>query len=199
MIGNGALRMAGRRRASGASGGVVEYIGGGFSMPTHEVGDLLLCFRYSNSWGSIPGLVSGYTSIATGTTGVYGGDFGWRAMGKIASSTSDAGSSLNIVLRNANLTDFQHTNSRSLIPSITPAGDGITGVFSYAQYWANNPCSGDLGGTKIVCSYSGSYAGNQYSNARFASQKAGVNGIATGTTASPASANDKIYWRFAAY
>jgi len=57
-------------------------------MPTHQAGDLIIVFA-SRMASTIPSLVSGYTSLATGNRNVGTGNWGARIAYKIAATSSE--------------------------------------------------------------------------------------------------------------
>ncbi|OBB15038.1 hypothetical protein A5761_14945 [Mycolicibacterium setense] len=67
----------------------VSAASGSGTMPTHAAGDTILAFVVRADSGTLPGLASGYTSLAA--QGGFSGGFSLRVASKVAESNSESG------------------------------------------------------------------------------------------------------------
>lgn len=112
--------------------------------PTHQAGDLFICFAYRDGNTTAPSLPSGWTNINSGGANTNSHRIGW----KIASSSSDtctgwtnAGGVMLHVYRGAN--------------STTPIGGGASGGASSSSVAYNTFTLTDTGGTSWVAGFAG--------------------------------------------
>ncbi len=111
------------------------------TIPTHAVGDLIVCFAFRDGSDSVPALGAGFTSEASSVSGT--GVFGVRIGSRIATVTdtpsgtwTNATSVVFVVYRNAAVgvnSGAQSTGTTVSYPNLTPSvPDGSSLVIAFA-------------------------------------------------------------------